>query len=111
MIKELENQIRDLQKELAEIKKNQSVLRLQPCLGDLEIREKDEKFDELDRRAKVVNDTIRGMTRKHQLLLSVSAPRTTYNSPGSNRGKKGGHCYNLLLLARASIDRIFGARR
>jgi hypothetical protein len=50
----------------------------------LEIREKDEKFDELDRRAKVINDTIRGMTRKHQLLLSESAPRTTYNSPGSN---------------------------
>jgi ribosomal protein L29 len=40
MIKELEIQIRDLQKELAEIKKNQAVLRLQPCLGDLEIREK-----------------------------------------------------------------------
>ena len=86
MIKDLENQIRDLQKELAEIKKNQAVLRLQPCLGDLEIREKDEKFDELVRREKVINDTIRGMTRKHQLLLSESAPRTIYNSPGSNRG-------------------------
>ena len=44
MIKQLENQIRDLQKELAEIKKDQAVLRLQPCLGDSEIRVKDEKF-------------------------------------------------------------------
>ena len=84
MIKQLENQIRDLQKELAEIKKDQVVLRIQPCRGDSEIRGKDAKFDELDRRAKVINDTIRGMTRKHQLLLSESAPRTTYNSPGSN---------------------------
>ena len=86
MIKELENQIRDLQKELVEIQKDKAVLRLQPCRGDSEIREKDAKFDELDRRAKVINDSIRGMTRKHQLLLSESAPRTIYNSPGSNRG-------------------------
>jgi hypothetical protein len=84
MIKQLENQIRDLQKELAEIKKNQAVLRLQPCLGDSEIREKDEKLDEMDGRAKALNETIRDMTRKRQLLLSESAPRTTYNSPGSN---------------------------
>jgi len=83
MIKELENQIRDLQKELAEIKKNQAVLRLQPCLGDLEIREKDEKFDELDRRAKVINDTIRGMTRKRQLLISESTIRGNNESPSS----------------------------
>jgi len=72
MIKELENQIRDLQKELAEIKKNQAALRLHPCLGDLEIREKEEKFDELDGRAKAINETLRNLTRKHQLLMSES---------------------------------------
>ena len=86
MIKELEGEIRDLQKELAEVQKDQAVLRFQPCRGDSEIRKKDGKFDELVRRAKVINDTIRGMTRKRQLLLSESAPRTTYNSLGSNRG-------------------------
>ena len=75
MSKEIENQIRDLQRELAAIKKDQAVLRLQPCRGDLEIREKDEKFDELDRRAKAINETIRGMTRKRQLLNSESALR------------------------------------
>jgi hypothetical protein len=85
MIKQLDNQIRDLQKELAELKKNQAVLRLQPCLGDLEIRGKDEKLEELDRRAKTIIDTLRSTTRKRQLLLSESAPRTTYNFPGSNR--------------------------
>ena len=70
MITELEKQIRDLQKELAGIKKDQSVLRLQPCRGDSEIMEKDAKFDELDRRAKTIRETIRDLTRKHQLLIS-----------------------------------------
>jgi hypothetical protein len=84
MIKQLENQIRDLQKELTEIKKNQAILRLQPCLGDSEIREKEEKVEELDGRAKAITETIRDLTRKHQLLLSESVPRTIYNPPGSN---------------------------
>ena len=83
MLKQLETQIRDLQRELAGIKKEQAVLRLQPCLGDLEIRGKDEKLEELDKRAKVIIDTLRSTTRKRQLLLSESAPRTTYQTPGS----------------------------
>ena len=84
MIKQLENQIRDLQKELAEIKKQLADLRLQPCLGDSEIRVKDEKLDELDGRAKAIIDTLRSTTRKRQLLLSESALRTTYNSSSCN---------------------------
>ena len=75
MINQLKNQIRDLQKELAEIQKDQAVLRLQPCRGDSEIRGKDAKFDELDRRAKAINETIRGLTRKRQLLISESTIR------------------------------------
>jgi len=75
MIKQLENQIRDLQKELAAIQKDQAVLRLQPCQGDSEIRGKDAKFDELDRRAKIINETIRDLTRKRQLLISESTIR------------------------------------
>ena len=84
MIKQLENQIRDLQKELAEIKKDQAVLRLQPCRGDSEIKGKDAKLDELDRRAKAIIDTIRGTTRKHQLLLSESAMRGSNESSSCN---------------------------
>ncbi len=75
MSKELENQIRDLQKELVAIKKDQALLRLQPCRGDSEMREKDAKFEELDRRAKTINDTIRATTRKRQLLISQSIIR------------------------------------
>jgi chromosome segregation ATPase len=84
MIKELENEIRDRQKELAEVQKDQAVLRLQPCRGDSEIRKKDEKFDELDRRAKSINDTIRDLTRKRQLLISQSTTRGSYDSPSSS---------------------------
>ena len=85
MITELEKEIRDLQKELAEIKKDQSALRLQPCRGDLEIMAKDAKFDELDRRAKTLNETIRDLTRKHQLLISESTSRGIYDSPNSSK--------------------------
>ncbi len=80
MVKKLENEIWDLQKELAEIKKNQSVLRLQPCLGDSEIKAKEEKFEELDRRVKALNDTIRDTTRKRQLMIYQAAIRENNES-------------------------------
>jgi hypothetical protein len=84
MSKELENQIRDLQKELAAIQKDQAFLRLRPCRGDSEISEEAEKFDELDRRGKIINETIRDLTRKIQLLISESAIRGSNKSPSSN---------------------------
>ena len=83
MIKQLESEIRDLKRKLAEIQKEQAVLRLQACWGDSEIKGKDAKFDELDRRAKVINEAIRGMTRKRQLLISESIIRGTNESPSS----------------------------
>ena len=72
---ELENRIRDLQNELADVQKEIAALRLQPCQGDSEIRKKDEKIDELDKRAKIINESIRGLTRKLQLLISQSTKR------------------------------------
>ena len=72
MIKQLEKQIRDLQKELAEVQKGQSALRLLPCRGDSEIREKDGKLEELDRRAKTINEIIRDLERKRQKLMAES---------------------------------------
>ena len=85
MIKELEKEIRDLQKELAEIQKGQAALRLQPCRGDSEIMVKDVKFDELDRRTKALNETIRDLTRKHQLLISEPIIRGSNVSPSSSK--------------------------
>jgi len=69
---ELEKQIRDLQKELTEVQREQSTLRFQPCRGDSEIRQKDEKFDELDGRAKILRESIQHLTRKRQLSISES---------------------------------------
>jgi chromosome segregation ATPase len=80
MIKQLEQEIRDLQKALAEVQKDQAVLRLQPCRGDSEIREKDAKCDELDRRAITIKETIRDLTRKRQLAISESTTRGSYDS-------------------------------
>jgi len=79
-----EKQIRDLQKELAELQKEKVTLRLQPCWGDAEIREKETKFDELDSRAKTIDETLRDLTRKNQLLIFGSTTRITYVSPRSD---------------------------
>ena len=75
MTTDLEKQIRDLQKELAEVQKEKALLRLQPCRGDSEIREKDKKSDELEKRAAFLRDTIRDLTRKHQRMISESTSR------------------------------------
>ena len=84
MIKELENQIRDLRGKSAEIQKEQAVLRLQACRGDSEIKAKDAKYHELDERAKEIRDALRDLTRKHQLLISQSATKGSYEYPGSS---------------------------
>ncbi len=72
MTTELEKQIRDLRKELAEVQMEKTALRLQPCRGDSEIRKKDVKFDELDSRAKTVDRTIQKLERKRQVLIAQS---------------------------------------
>ncbi len=83
MIKELEIQIRDLQRKLAEIQKDRAALRLQVCMGDSEIRKKDEKSDELDRRAKEIDEDLRAMIKKRQLLIFQSAAKGAHESAGS----------------------------
>ncbi len=84
MIKQLESEIRDLKRKLVKIQKGQADLRLQPCRGDSEIKGKDAKINELERRAKEVNETLRGVTRKRQLLISQSTIKGTYKSAGSS---------------------------
>ncbi len=82
---DLERQIRDLEKELTEVQREQAALRLQPCKGDSEIRKKDERIDELGRRAKTIKETIRDLTRKRQLLISTSTTTGNYDSPSSDK--------------------------
>jgi hypothetical protein len=84
MITQLEIQIRDLKKELAEIKKDRVILRIQPCRGDSEITEKDAKIDDMDRRSKAINENLRAMTRKRQLSISEPALRGSNESSSCN---------------------------
>ncbi len=81
MIKQIERQIRDLQKELSEIQKEQASLRLQPCQGDMEIRKKEEKTEELDKRIKTINETVRDLERKRQQLMAEPLKKSEYESP------------------------------
>ncbi len=81
MIKQIERQIRDLQKELIEIQKEQASLRFQPCQGDVEIRKKEEKFEELDKKIKIINETIRDLDRKRQELMAEPLKTSGYESP------------------------------
>jgi hypothetical protein len=69
MARDLEQEIKNLQKELEGIQKDRHVLRLQPCPGDAEIRAKDAKYDDLGRRAAILRETIWDLTRKRQLLI------------------------------------------
>jgi prefoldin subunit 5 len=88
MINQLENQIRDLRKELAQIQKDQALFRLQPCRGDSEIMEKDVKIDELERRARDIREALRDLTRKRQLLISESTTKGSYESPAWNNSSQ-----------------------
>lgn len=64
---------------MAEVQKNQALLRPQSCRGDSDIREKDAKFNELDRRRTAIRKTIVDLTNKHQLLISESFLRGKYD--------------------------------
>jgi septal ring factor EnvC (AmiA/AmiB activator) len=81
MAKQIERQIRDLQRELAEIQKEQSSLRLQPCKGDAEIRTKEGKLEDLDKRARSLRETIRELERKNQERMSEPFKKEEYESP------------------------------
>ncbi len=80
-MKTIERQIRDLQKELAETQKEQSSLRLQPCKGDAEIRAKEARLDEMDKRARSLKESIRELERKNRERISEPSKNEEYESP------------------------------
>jgi hypothetical protein len=83
MIMELEQQIRDLQKELAEVRMEQATLRLKPCRGDSDIRKKDAKIDELDRRATILKKH-HGSTKSFPVLIHARASCDSHVSDDSS---------------------------
>jgi chaperonin cofactor prefoldin len=80
-IKQLERQIRDLQKELLEAKKEADLLRLQPCTGDFELRKKDEAMTEIENRAETIQQNIRALEKKRREKMSPGGKCSVYESP------------------------------
>jgi predicted nucleic acid-binding Zn-ribbon protein len=81
MGKQIDRQVRDLQRALAEIEKEQSSLRLQPCKGDAEIRAKEGKLEDLDKRARSIRESIRESERKNQERMFEPFKKEEYESP------------------------------
>jgi len=83
MTKQIERQVRDLQKEMAEAQRERDLLRLRPCRGDMEIREKDEGLDRLDKRIESIQSLIRELGKKRREGMSAAVKRGEYESPFS----------------------------
>jgi chromosome segregation ATPase len=79
--KQLERQIRDLQKELLDAKKEADLLRLQPCTGDFELRKKDEAMSEIETRVETINQNIRELEKKRREMMSTAMKNSVYESP------------------------------
>ena len=80
-VKQLERQIRDLQKELLDTKKEADLLRLQPCTGDFELRKKDEAMTEIETRLETINQNIRELEKKRREMMSPALKNSVYESP------------------------------
>jgi chromosome segregation ATPase len=81
MIKQIERQVRDLQKELSEVQKEWNLVRLQPCRGDGDIRQKDQKLNSLEERVDAIQDQIRELERKRRDVLSGTVNKVDQESP------------------------------
>ena len=81
MIKQIERQVRDLQKEFSEVQKEWNLVRLQPCRGDGDIRQKDEKLNTLEARMEAIQDQIRELERKRRDVLSKTVKKEDGKSP------------------------------
>jgi len=81
MIKQIERQVRDLQKELSEVQKEWNLVRLQPCRGDGDIRQKDQKLKGLEERVDAIQDQIRELERKRRDALSGTVKKEDQESP------------------------------
>jgi chromosome segregation ATPase len=80
-VKQQERQIRDLQKELLDAKKDADQLRLQPCTGDFELRKKDEAMTEIENRVETINQKIRELEKKRREMMSTDVKCAVYESP------------------------------
>lgn len=80
-VKQIERQIRDLQKEVLDARKEADLLRLQPCTGDFELRKKEEAMTEIENRMETINQNIRELEKNRREMMSTAAKDFTYESP------------------------------
>jgi TolA-binding protein len=80
-VKQIERQIRDLQKEVLDARKEADLLRLQPCTGDFELRQKEEAMTEIENRMETMNQNIRELEKNRREMMSTAAKDFTYESP------------------------------
>ena len=83
MTKQIERQVRDLQKEMAEAQRERDLLRLRPYRGDKEIREIDGGLDRFDKRIESIQSLIRELEKKRREVMSSAVKRGEYESPFS----------------------------
>jgi len=81
MIKQIERQVRELQRELMEVQNDRDSIRLQPCWGDAEIRQKDESLDGLEKRIDAIHEKIRELERRRREMMSEALKKAGYESP------------------------------
>jgi chromosome segregation ATPase len=81
MIKQIEHQIRELQKDLIEAQKKLASLRLQPCRGDMEIRQKEGRLEEVEKGIKSINEKIRDLYKKRHEIMAENLKKEGYESP------------------------------
>jgi hypothetical protein len=80
-VKQIERQIRDLQKDLFDAKKGADLLRLQPCTGDFELRKKEEAMTEIENQIDTINQNIRELEKKRREMMSTAVKDLGYESP------------------------------
>jgi len=81
MIKQIERQVRELQRELMEVQNDRDSIRLQPCWGDAEIRQKDKSLDGLEKRIDAIYEKIRELERRRREMMSEALKKAGYESP------------------------------
>jgi hypothetical protein len=80
-VKQIERQIRDLQKDLLDAKKEADLLRLLPCTGDFELRKKEEAMTEIENRMDTISQNIRELEKKRREMMSTATKDFGYDSP------------------------------
>ncbi|KPK85621.1 MAG: hypothetical protein AMJ94_18895 [Deltaproteobacteria bacterium SM23_61] len=71
MVRQIEGQIGDLQMDLIEVQRERTSLRIQPYKGEMELRRKEGKLEELDGRIRTLPESTRDLERKQQEVISV----------------------------------------